>query len=134
VAGPDIVAGRVHMLINTYAGSVGLHKAGRIKPLLTSGTTRSPQLPDVPTCMEAGLPGFCSTSWHAVVAPAGTPPAAIRRLHQTLAATFANAELRAQLQSREDSAAAGKSPQETAAFLKNEYAKWGKVMHTAGVK
>ena len=134
VAGPEIVSGRVHMLINTYAGSVALHKAGRIKPLLSSGVTRSPQLPEVPTCTEAGLPGFCSTSWHAVVAPAGTPPAAIHRLHQTLAATFANAELRAQLQSREDSEAVGKSPRETAVFLKNEHAKWGKVIQAAGIQ
>jgi tripartite-type tricarboxylate transporter receptor subunit TctC len=134
VAGPEIVSGRVHMLVNTYAGSVAMHKAGRIKPLLNSSTTRSLQLPDVPTCMEAGLPTFCSTSWHAVVAPAGTPSAAIHRLHQTLAATFANAELRAQLQSREDSEAVGKSPQETAVFLKNEYAKWGKLIQAAGIK
>ncbi|MEQ1774610.1 MAG: tripartite tricarboxylate transporter substrate binding protein [Burkholderiales bacterium] len=134
VAGPEIISGRVHMLINTYAGSVGLHKAGRIRPLLNSGPARSPQLPDVPTCMEAGLPGFCSTSWHAVVAPAGTPPAAIRRLHETLAATFANAELRVQLQSREDSEAIGKSPQELAVFLKSEHAKWGKLIQAAGIK
>lgn len=134
VAGPEIVSGRVHMLVNTYAGSVALHKAGRIRPLLNSGTTRSPQLPDVPTCMDANLPGFCSTSWHAVVAPAGTPPIAIRKLHGTLAATFANAELRAQLQSREDSEAIGKSPHETAVFLKNEHAKWGKLIQAAGIK
>ena len=134
VATPEIISGRVHMMVNTYAGSVGLHKAGRIKPLLNSGPARSLQLPDVPTCLEANLPGFCSTSWHAVVAPAGTPSAAIRRLHQTLAATFANAELRAQLQSREDSEAVGKSPQELAVFLKSEHAKWGKLIQAAGIK
>ncbi|HTD91977.1 MAG TPA: tripartite tricarboxylate transporter substrate-binding protein, partial [Burkholderiales bacterium] len=77
VATPEIISGRVHMMVNTYAGSVGLHKAGRIKPLLNSGPARSLQLPDVPTCVEANLPGFCSTSWHAVVAPAGTPSDAI---------------------------------------------------------
>lgn len=130
----EIISGRVHMLVNTYAGSVGHHKAGRIKALMSSGTTRSAQLPDVPTCTEAGLPGFCSSSWHAVVAPAGTPRPVVLKLQQALAATFANADLKAQLLAREDSAAVGGTPEELAAFLRSEHAKWGKLIKSAGIK
>ena len=130
----EIISGRVHMLVNTYAGSAGHHKAGRIRPLMSSGASRSAQLPEVPTCAEAGLPGFCSQSWQAVVAPAGTPKAAISRLQQTLAAAFSHAELKAQILARDDATVVGGSPEALAAFLRSEHAKWGKLIKSAGIK
>ena len=92
-AWPDIGTGRVQLLVNTYPGSVPHLAAGRIRALLTGGARRSPQLPDVPTGVEAGLPAFESTAWHAVVAPAGTPRAIVAKLQQTLAATLGQPEL-----------------------------------------
>lgn len=131
---PEIASGRVQLAVSTVAGMVPHVRAGRLKGIVSSGTRRSPQLPDVPTCLEAGLPGFQSTSWHAIVAPAGTPRPAILKLQQTLAATLARPELRNQLMEREDAEPVGSSPEELAKLLRSESAKWRKVIKSIGVK
>ena len=130
----EFVSGRVQLAVSTIPGLLPLVKAGRMKGIVSSGTRRSPQLPEVPTCTEAGIPGFCSTSWHAVVAPAGTPPAVIRKLQQTLGATLANAELREQMMTREDAEPSAGSPEELGRFMRAEYEKWGKLIRAVGVK
>lgn len=131
---PELASGRVQLAVSTAAGMVAHVKAGRMKGIVSSGARRSPQLPDVPTCFEAGIPGFHSTSWHAIVAPAGTPRAAVLKLQQTLAATLAIPELRDQLITREDAEPVGSSPEELARHLRSESAKWGKVIQSIGVK
>lgn len=130
----ELVSGRVQLAVSTAPGLLPLVKAGRMKVIVSSGARRSPALPDVPTCTEAGLPGFCSTSWHAVVAPAGTPKPVILTLQRALAATLANPELRDQLMAREDAEAIGSTPEELAKFLRVESAKWVQVIRTVGVK
>ena len=131
---PEFASGRVHLAVSTVAGLIAHVKAGRMKGIVSSGARRSPQLPDVPTCIEAGLPGFHSTSWHAIVAPAATPKPVILKLQQTLAATLASPELRDQLIAREDAEPVGSSPAELAKFLRSESAKWAKVIQAIGVK
>lgn len=133
-AAPEIASGRVQLAVSTVPGVLPHVKAGRMKGIVSSGTRRSAQLPNVPTCTEAGLPGFCSMSWHAIVAPARTPKPVIARLHQTLAATLANAELRDQLLTNEDSDAVGGTPEELTRLLRSESAKWGRIIKTIGVK
>ena len=111
-----------------------LVKPGRMRAIASSGPRRSALLPDVPTCTEAKLPGFCSSSFHGIVAPTGTPKAAIRKLQQTLAATLSNPELREQLAAREDSEAIGSTPEAFARLMRSEYDRWGKMIKTIGVK
>ena len=65
----------------------------------------------MPNCIEAALPGFCVSSWHAIVVPAGTPRGVVNKLQQTLKATLANAELREQLLAREDATAVASTPE-----------------------
>jgi tripartite-type tricarboxylate transporter receptor subunit TctC len=132
-AWPDIGTGRVQLLVNTYPGSVPHLKAGRIRALLTGGARRSPQLPDVPTGAQAGLPAFESTAWHAVVAPAGTPRAIVAKLQQTLAATLGQPELRERL-AAEDVEAIASSPEELGRFMRAESAKWGRIVKAAGIQ
>ena len=130
----EFASGRVQLAVSTAPGLLALVRAGRMKGIVSSGSRRSPALPDVPTCLEAGIAGFCSTSWHAIVAPAGTPKQVILKLQQTLAATLASPELRDQLMVREDAESIGSSPEELARFLRSESAKWAKVIKTVGVK
>jgi tripartite-type tricarboxylate transporter receptor subunit TctC len=132
-AWPDIGTGRVQLLVNTYPGSVPHVKAGRIRALLTGGSRRSPHLPDVPTGVEAGLPAFESTAWHAVVAPSGTPRAIVAKLQQTLATTLGQAELRERL-AAEDVEPIASAPEELGRFMRSESVKWGKIVKAAGIQ
>jgi tripartite-type tricarboxylate transporter receptor subunit TctC len=133
-AAPELASGRVQMAVSTVPGLLPQVKTGRMKGIVSSGTRRSPLLPDVPACIESGLPGFCSSSFHGIVAPARTPKAAIARLQQTLAATLAHPELREQLATREDSEAIGGTPEELAKLMRSEYDRWGKIIKAIGVK
>jgi len=133
-AQPELASGRVQLAVSTTPGILPLVKSGRMRGIVSSGTQRSALLPDVQTCTEAGLPGFCSPSWHAVLAPARTPPAVIERLHRTLAATLANPELRDQLAAREDSVAVGGTPQALAKLLREESARFAQIIKAAGIK
>ena len=131
---PEFASGRVQLAVSTVAGLAAQVKAGRMKGIVSSGARRSPQLPDVPTCIEAGIRGFCSTSWHAIVAPARTPLNAITRLQQTLAATLANPVLREQLLAREDADAVGGTPEELAQLLRAESVKWAAIIKAVGIR
>ena len=131
---PELFAGRVQLAMSTAAGLAQHVRAGRMKGIVSSGRERSPQLPEVPGCLDAGLPGFCCGSWHAVVAPAGTPRAVIDRLQNSLKATLAHAELREQLLAREDASVVAGTPDELAKFLKSEAARWGAIIKAVGVR
>ena len=75
----DTVAGNVQFMVDQLASCIGQVQAGRVRALAVTGPRRSPLLPDVPTMAEAGLPGAENTSWGAVLVPAGTPGAGVRR-------------------------------------------------------
>ena len=130
---PDIAGGRIHMLVYTYVGAIPHLKAGRLRALMSGGEHRSPRLPNVPTCFEVGLPGFHSTAWHGIVAPAGTPKKEILRLQTTLATTLHKRELE-EILAREDVEPGGNSPEAFAKFMREEHAKWAKVIKSIGLK
>ena len=130
----EIASGRVQLVVSTVAGMVPHVKAGRLQGIVSTGVHRSPQLPDVPTCIEAGLPGLQSASWHAIVAPAGVPKPVILKLQQTLAATLARQEVRDRLMAQDDAEAVGGTPEELASLLRSEYVKWEKVIKSIGVR
>lgn len=131
---PELFSGRVQLAVSTAAGLIAQVKAGRLKAIVSSGTKRSPLLPQVPTGAEAGFPGFQSTSWHAIVAPAGTPKPAILKLQQTLAAALTDPELREKMAMREDAEPVGGSPEALGELLRSDSAKWGKIIKAIGVK
>ena len=133
-AAPEIASGRVQLAVSTVPGVLPHVKAGRMKGIVSSGTRRSAQLPNVPTCTEAGLAGFCSMSWHAIVAPARTPKTVIARLNQTLATTLSDSALRDQLLAQEDSDPVGGTPEALARLLRTESDKWGRIIQAIGVK
>jgi tripartite-type tricarboxylate transporter receptor subunit TctC len=84
-AGPavtDLAAGRIDLLFGSYIGFAGQVQAGKLRMLALTASKRSPILPDLPTMEEAGFPGMDVVIWHGLVAPAGTPPAIVKRLNE----------------------------------------------------
>ena len=130
---PEIMAGRLQLAFNTIPAFLPHVKAGRLKAFVISAPKRSPLLPDVPACTEAGLPGLDANAWHAVVAPAGTPREIVRKLQQTLAATLALPEVRSQLAAVGAEPVAS-APEEFAKFMRAESDKWARVIKAGGVK
>jgi tripartite-type tricarboxylate transporter receptor subunit TctC len=130
---PEIMAGRLQLAFNTIPAFLPHVKAGRLKAFVITAPKRSPLLPDVPACTEAGLPGLDANAWHAVVAPAGTPREIVRKLQQTLAATLALPEVRSQLAAVGAEPVAS-SPEEFAKFMRAESQKWARVIKAGGVK
>jgi tripartite-type tricarboxylate transporter receptor subunit TctC len=89
----DLLGGRVQMMVDGYGLMRGAHEAGRIRVLAMTSRQRHPNLPDVPTVDEAGVPGYEFTSWNALAAPAATPPAILRRLEDAMRWTMENTDL-----------------------------------------
>jgi tripartite-type tricarboxylate transporter receptor subunit TctC len=131
----DMLGGRIDMNFGSTSTLLPLIKAGKLKAIAFTGATRSPDLPDVPTVVEAGYPqiAFNPDAWAAILAPAGTSPAIVGIL---------NAKINASLQSPELGASLAKfgfqgkqmSPTEFAAFLASEMKRWPPVVRAAGLK
>jgi tripartite-type tricarboxylate transporter receptor subunit TctC len=130
---PEMMSGKVQIAFNTIPAFLPHVKAGRLKALAITASVRSPLLPEVPAMTEVGLAGVQGGSWHAVVAPAGTPRDALAKLNQTLVATLAAAELRTQL-ANQGAQAVGSSPEELRKFMQAEAEKWGRVIQSSGAR
>jgi len=130
---PEMMSGKVQIAFNTIPAFLPHVKAGRLKALAITAPVRSPLLPDVPATPEVGLAALQGGSWHAVVAPAGTPRAIIERLNQTLVATVAASELRTQL-TNQGAQPVGSSPEELRKFMQAEAEKWGRVIQFSGAR
>jgi tripartite-type tricarboxylate transporter receptor subunit TctC len=129
----DVLAGNVHLVFIGIPAAAPHIKAGKLRALALVAPQRSAALPDVPTVAEAGLAQFEVTTWYGVLAPAGTPKNVISRLNAELVKIMHSPELKEKL------AATGtepltSTPEEFAAYIKREIAKWGDVVRKAGVK
>lgn len=89
----DLMGGRVQMMVDGYGVVRGAHEAGQVRVLAITSARRHPNLPDVPTAQEAGVPGFEFTSWNALSAPAATPPAVLKRLEEGMGWILENTDL-----------------------------------------
>lgn len=133
-AGPaliDVVAGQVHMICTSPLPAMPHVKAGRLRALGMTSLERSPAYPDVPTVAET-IPGYQSTLWYALLAPAGTPPAILKRVHAAAVKTLGEARVRDQLL-RLGATPVGNSPQQLQAFLGSEIDRWKKLVKQAGI-
>ena len=129
----DLLAGTVPMAMPGTAGMVAHIKAGKLRALAVSGATRSPQLPDVPTLAEAGLPGFAAYVWLGLMAPKGTPPAIIERLHREVKAALTVPEVKAYFNDA-GIEMAGSTPAEFEAYFREERDRWARVIKDTGAK
>ena len=128
----DLIGGRVQAMFDGVITSLPQIKAGKVKPLAVASNTRSPLLPDVPTMTEAGMPGFETVGLAAILAPAGTPPAIVDKLHREIAAILKMPDVRGQLEGMGLEIVAS-SPSESAAYIDAESKKWGKLIKDAKV-
>jgi tripartite-type tricarboxylate transporter receptor subunit TctC len=129
----DLIAGHVSMAFMTSLSAVPHIKDGKVRALAVASRERIPQLPELPTVAEAGLPGFESDSWNGLFMPRGTPPEVIARLHAEVAKIAASAEFKEKLQAQ-GAVVIGNSPAEFRSFIRQEVEHWAKVFQTVQVK
>ncbi|MGZ8202348.1 MAG: Bug family tripartite tricarboxylate transporter substrate binding protein [Burkholderiales bacterium] len=135
-AGPavvDAMAGHVELLISSMPAVIGYARSGRLRMIAQGGEKRSPAAADVPTMIEAGVPGFVVTAGFGLFAPAGTPRAAIDRVLAALKASLSDASVRERL-SGEGADPVGSTPEEYEQFTRSEIEKWIKVARAAGIQ
>ena len=107
-------------------------RAGRLRALAVGADKRAPQVPDVPTAAEAGVPGYYSTSWAGVVVPKGTPPAIITKLNAAIVKVLSAADVKEQFL-HQGAEASPTTPEEFARFIRADYDRIAKVAKVAGL-
>jgi tripartite-type tricarboxylate transporter receptor subunit TctC len=123
----------VQVLFPTMQSAMPLVKAKRLRPLAISTDRRSPAVPEVPTVAESGVPGYYATGWYGMLAPAGTPKTIIDRLHGEVVKVLTVPEVKQRLAS-EGAIAVGNTPAEFDKFIREEIARWSKVIRELGLK
>jgi tripartite-type tricarboxylate transporter receptor subunit TctC len=134
-SGPAVaatLAGQVEMMFSGPPAVIALSKAGRLRPLASSCTTRSPVLPDVPTFTETGLP-IDVTSWYCLVVPAGTPNQVVNRLHVAIVDSLKSQQVSETLL-KMGAPPEPSSPAELSRFLRTEIKKFAEVVAISGAK
>jgi tripartite-type tricarboxylate transporter receptor subunit TctC len=129
----DLLGGHVKVYMPGIAIALPHSKAGRLVPLGVTTARRAPQMPDVPTIAESGVPGYDAAVWFGILAPKGTPPAAIARLHDEIVKVVRQPEVESALQAAGYVVAASR-PDEFGAFLRDDIVKWGKVVREAKIQ
>ncbi len=129
----DLLSGQVQLLFNSALSMLPQIRANRVRALAVTSARRIMPLPDVPTMNESGVPGYDATSWYGVLAPARTPRAIVDKLNAEIARAVKAPDLRDRLQS-EGAIPVGNTPEQFAAFIQRELARWAKVIQNAGIK
>ena len=129
----DLIGGQVQLSFQSPSAVVAHIKSGKLNPIAITGQARAPALPQVPTFTEAGLPGLDVKLWYGVLAPAGTPKPIIDRLSTELAAILAVPEFKEKLASQGVEPFFS-TPEQFAALIRTDYAKYGKIIKTANIK
>jgi tripartite-type tricarboxylate transporter receptor subunit TctC len=129
----DVLAGNVPLAIVDLPSALQHIKAGKLVAYAVTSPQRLPQLPDVPTASEAGLPGYDSTGWFGVVAPAATPAAVVQRLNAEITAALRDEQVQAAMRNLGVEPAPSK-PEVFEAYIRSETQKWGKVIRQASIR
>jgi len=126
----DVIAGQVTMLFDNAPSSMPFIKDGKLKALAVTSKKRLPILPNVPTVEEAGVTGYESLSWSGIVAPAGTPPAVVRKLNQAIDRILKTDEVRQRFAGLGVDPVGG-PPEAFSQQIRTESDKWGKLIKSA---
>ena len=130
----DLVGGRLEFMVDQIPSSIGFIRNGRLRALAVTPAKRTPQLAEVPTLAESGVPGYDFTAWWMIVAPAKTPASIIGRVNGELRAAAGDPAFRERLTSFGADPAPSLSPAETNEFLRREVARWARIVKDAGIK
>jgi tripartite-type tricarboxylate transporter receptor subunit TctC len=129
----DLISGNLQLMFSTVPTAVGLIKAGKVRALAITNSTRFPIMPELPTVAEAGIPGFAVNNWCGVFVAARTPAEVVARLNAELVKVLAMPDVRKRLLEN-GIGAVSNTPQEFAAYIRAETVKWASVIKDANVK
>jgi tripartite-type tricarboxylate transporter receptor subunit TctC len=129
----DLLGGQVQALFADVPVLLAQIEAGKLKPLAAASDQRNPMLPQVPTLAELGYPDTQSDNWYGLLAPARTPPAIIMKLNQAVATALADPEINKKLV-QSGAIPAPTSPAQFGTQLKDELARWGRIVRDKGIK
>jgi len=129
----DLLAGHVDMVFSDALPVMQHIRAGKLRALATTGPERSPLAPDIPTCVESGVPGLVAVNWWGVLLPAGTPKAIVDKFHDDLVKVMQQPEVKEKFALLGVDAMSG-APEQLAAYLKSEKTKYAKLIKEAGIK
>jgi tripartite-type tricarboxylate transporter receptor subunit TctC len=130
----DLLAGQHLVAFDTMPASAPYVRAGRLKALAVSSPKRLPEHPDLPTVEEAGVPGYVISTWYGMFAPAGTPPEIVNRVHAETLKAMQSPEVRAKLVEIGVDETVTRTPEEFAAIVRADAARYAKVVKDAGLK
>ena len=128
-----LVMNEAQVEIQSMLSATPFVQGGRLRLLATTGSKRLAEYPDVPTVAEAAVPGYAVYTWFGVVAPAGVPPPVLARLHAVLVQALTSPEMRRQF-TNQGAEVVANTPAEFGAFLREEVAKWNKVIRNSGAR
>jgi tripartite-type tricarboxylate transporter receptor subunit TctC len=135
---PEIVAsmlsGQTQLAFPTFSTALPQVRAGKLRGLAVTSAKRNPQLPDVPTLLEAMPNGFDLEAWFGVWAPAGTPPDIVRKLNADIVAVLADPDFRAKLAADGSEVVTAGTPDDFSGYVKSETAKWARVVKESGAR
>ena len=129
----DVLGGQLEMMFDAIPTMAEQIKAGKVKAIATTGTSRSAVLPDVPTLSEAGVPGYEATIWLGLMAPKGTSPAVIARLNAEVGKITGNPEVR-RAWAAQGTTAMTLGVDEFSRYVTDDITKWARVVKAAGIK
>jgi len=128
----DLIGGRIQLMFQLIPGIIGQVKSGKVHAIAVMAPQRSPALPDVPTTAELGQPQLLSSTWFALLAPKGTPPAVVARMNAVANETLADPAVKKRLADIGVSTLGG-TPQQLAQHIASETEKWGRVVRDAHI-
>jgi tripartite-type tricarboxylate transporter receptor subunit TctC len=129
----DLLAGQIDLLFAPAQAVLPHVKAGKLKALATTGARRAETIPELPTVAEAGLPGYDAVGWFGLLAPVATPKPVVERISADANKVLADAETKTRMQAV-GADPGGNTPDEFARFIRDDMAKWAKLMRSQGIK
>ncbi len=129
----DLLAGQVQMLYSSIPSVIQQVRNGQLRAIAVGSATRLPSLPDIPTIAESGVPGYEAYSWVGLIAPANTPADIVRKIHRDVSEILKDKEVADKL-NQQGALPVGDTPEEFSLYIRNEIAKWGKVVRDANIK
>ncbi|KRC25522.1 tripartite tricarboxylate transporter substrate binding protein [Acidovorax sp. Root219] len=127
----DLLGNQIGIMFDNMPSAIQHVRSGKLVPIAVTTAKRSPELPNVPTIAEAGVPGYEATSWFGMFAPAGTPAPVLAKLNTALVKVLNQAEVKKKI-NEQGAETTSEMPEQFAAFIKAESVKWGKVVQESG--